>query len=46
MQSNWHAILFQLVPDTEHPHGLTDREFDSLFTANKPVIFNGHADPY
>jgi len=45
MQSNWHAILFRLVPDTEHPHGLTEREFDSLFRANKPVILSCHAYP-
>jgi xylulose-5-phosphate/fructose-6-phosphate phosphoketolase len=35
--------LFRLMPDTEHPHGLSDREFDSLFTTNRPVIFNFHA---
>ncbi|HEY0162676.1 MAG TPA: phosphoketolase family protein [Edaphobacter sp.] len=35
--------LFRLMPETEHPHGLSDREFDSLFTLNKPVIFNFHA---
>jgi xylulose-5-phosphate/fructose-6-phosphate phosphoketolase len=35
--------LFRLMPDTEHPHGLSDRDFDSLFTANKPVIFNFHS---
>jgi len=35
--------LFRLMPEREHPHGLTDREFDSLFTTNKPVIFNFHA---
>jgi len=38
--------LFRLVPDTEHPHGMSDREFDSLFTPNKPVIFNFHAYPW
>ena len=32
--------LFRLQPATEHPHGLTDRDFDSLFTTDKPVIFN------
>ena len=37
--------LFRLLPDTEHPHGLSDRDFDSLFTADKPVIFNFHAYP-
>jgi len=35
--------LFRLMPETEHPHGLSDREFDSLFTVDKPVIFNFHA---
>ena len=30
------------MPDTEHPHGLSDRDFDSLFTIDKPVIFNFH----
>jgi len=35
--------LYRLQPNTEHPHGLTDRDFTSLFTANKPIIFNFHA---
>jgi len=35
--------LFRLMPESEHPHGLSDREFDSLFTKDKPVIFNFHA---
>ncbi len=35
--------LFRLMPEREHPHGLSDGEFDSLFTRNKPVIFNFHA---
>jgi len=38
--------LFRLVPHTEHPHGLTDREFEALFTADKPVVFNFHAYPW
>ena len=38
--------LFRLVPDTEHPHGFSDREFDSLFTSDKPVMFNFHAYPW
>jgi xylulose-5-phosphate/fructose-6-phosphate phosphoketolase len=38
--------LFRLVPSTEHPHGMTDREFDALFTPNRPVIFNFHAYPW
>ena len=37
--------LFRLMPEKEHPHGLSDREFDSLFTIDKPVIFNFHAYP-
>ena len=37
--------LFRLMPEEEHPHGLSSREFDSLFTKNKPVIFNFHAYP-
>ncbi|QHN03310.1 phosphoketolase family protein [Granulicella sp. WH15] len=35
--------LFRLMPEHEHPHGLSEREFDSLFTKDKPVIFNFHA---
>ncbi|HEX5235006.1 MAG TPA: phosphoketolase family protein [Silvibacterium sp.] len=35
--------LYRLQPDTEHPHGLPDRDFDSIFTTDKPVIFNFHA---
>jgi xylulose-5-phosphate/fructose-6-phosphate phosphoketolase len=31
------------MPDSEHPHGLSDRDFDSLFTQDKPVIFNFHS---
>jgi xylulose-5-phosphate/fructose-6-phosphate phosphoketolase len=38
--------LFRLVPNTEHPHGFSDREFDALFTPDKPVIFNFHAYPW
>ena len=34
--------LFKLEQASQHPHGLTDREFDSLFTSDKPVIFNFH----
>ncbi len=34
--------LFRLMPETEHPHGLSDRDFDSLFTTDKPIIFNFH----
>lgn len=38
--------LYRLQPDTEHPHGLSDRDFDSLFTVDKPVIFNFHGYPW
>jgi xylulose-5-phosphate/fructose-6-phosphate phosphoketolase len=38
--------LMRLQPDTEHPHGLSDREFDALFTTGKPVIFAFHGYPY
>jgi xylulose-5-phosphate/fructose-6-phosphate phosphoketolase len=38
--------LFRLVPDSEHDHGLSDADFDSLFTRDKPVIFNFHGYPW
>ena len=38
--------LFKLQPSTEHPHGLPDRDFDSLFTTDKPIIFNFHGYPW
>ena len=38
--------LFKMQPDSEHPHGLNDHDFDSLFTADKPVIFNFHGYPW
>src|SRR5690348_359994 len=38
--------LYRLQPDSEHPHGLSDRDFDSLFTTDKPVIFNFHGYPW
>ncbi|HEY4357834.1 MAG TPA: phosphoketolase family protein [Acidobacteriaceae bacterium] len=37
--------LFKLMPATDHPHGLSDRDFDSLFTLDRPVIFNFHSYP-
>jgi xylulose-5-phosphate/fructose-6-phosphate phosphoketolase len=37
--------LMTLQPSTEHPHGLGDAEFDSIFTADKPVIFAFHGYP-
>jgi len=38
--------LYKLTPAGEHPHGLSDRDFDSLFTVDKPVIFNFHGYPW
>jgi xylulose-5-phosphate/fructose-6-phosphate phosphoketolase len=38
--------LFKLQPPSEHPHGLSDRDFDSLFTMDRPVIFNFHGYPW
>ena len=38
--------LFKLVPENEHPHGLANRDFDTLFTPDKPVIFNFHGYPW
>ena len=38
--------LMTLQPHEEHPHGLTDRDFDALFTKNKPVIFAHHGYPW
>jgi len=37
--------LMRLQPNTEHPHGLSDRAFDGLFTTDKPVIFAYHGYP-
>jgi xylulose-5-phosphate/fructose-6-phosphate phosphoketolase len=38
--------LFKLLPSTEHPHGLSDRDFDTLFTLDKPILFNFHGYPW
>jgi xylulose-5-phosphate/fructose-6-phosphate phosphoketolase len=38
--------LMRLQPETEHPHGLSDKEFDSLFTTNKPIVFAFHGYPW
>ena len=38
--------LMRLQPSTEHPHGLSDTDFDELFTKDKPVIFAFHAYPW
>jgi len=37
--------LMVLQPETQHPHGLNDRDFDALFTTDKPVIFAFHGYP-
>jgi len=37
--------LMKLEPNTEHPHGLNDKDFDNLFTRDKPIIFAFHAYP-
>ena len=37
--------LMKLQPHTEHPHGLTDSEYDTLFTKDKPIIFAYHGYP-
>ena len=36
----------RLTPDTEHPHGLPDAQFDALFTTDRPVIFAYHGYPW
>ena len=38
--------LFRMTSAGEHPHGLSDRDFDSLFTVDKPIIFNFHGYPW
>ncbi|HEY9767242.1 MAG TPA: phosphoketolase family protein [Coleofasciculaceae cyanobacterium] len=38
--------LYKLQSEGEHPHGLSNKEFDTLFTANKPVLFNFHGYPW
>jgi xylulose-5-phosphate/fructose-6-phosphate phosphoketolase len=38
--------LMRLQPQSEHPHGLSDTDFDDLFTTNKPVVFAFHAYPW
>jgi xylulose-5-phosphate/fructose-6-phosphate phosphoketolase len=38
--------LMTLQPRTEHPHGISDADFDSIFTADKPVIFAFHGYPW
>ncbi len=38
--------IMRLQPESEHPHGLPDKEFDALFTRDKPVIFAYHGYPW
>jgi xylulose-5-phosphate/fructose-6-phosphate phosphoketolase len=38
--------LMRLQPESEHPHGLSDHEFDSLFTTSKPIVFAYHGYPW
>lgn len=38
--------LFRMTPQSDHPHGLCDEDFDSLFTKDKPIIFNFHGYPW
>ncbi len=38
--------LMRIQPETEHPHGLSDREFDNIFTTDRPVIFAYHGYPW
>jgi xylulose-5-phosphate/fructose-6-phosphate phosphoketolase len=38
--------LMRLQPESEHPHGLSDADFDALFTISRPVIFAYHGYPY
>jgi xylulose-5-phosphate/fructose-6-phosphate phosphoketolase len=38
--------LMTLQPQSEHPHGISDKEYDSLFTTDKPIVFNFHGYPW
>jgi xylulose-5-phosphate/fructose-6-phosphate phosphoketolase len=38
--------LFKLISRVDHPHGMSDREFEALFTSTKPVVFNFHSYPW
>jgi xylulose-5-phosphate/fructose-6-phosphate phosphoketolase len=38
--------LMKLEPNTEHPHGLSDKDFDALFTKDKPIVFAFHGYPW
>jgi xylulose-5-phosphate/fructose-6-phosphate phosphoketolase len=37
--------LYRMTPASDHPHGLSERDFDSLFTVDRPIIFNFHGYP-
>ena len=38
--------LMTLQPSTEHPHGMADKDFDSIFTVDKPIVFAFHGYPW
>ena len=38
--------LMKLQPESEHPHGLPDDEFDALFTTDRPIVFAFHGYPW
>jgi xylulose-5-phosphate/fructose-6-phosphate phosphoketolase len=38
--------LMRLQPESEHPHGLSDREFDAIFTRDRPIVFAHHGYPW
>jgi len=38
--------LMRLQPDSEHPHGLSDHEFDTIFTSDRPIVFAYHGYPW
>ena len=38
--------LMTLQPESEHPHGLSDRDFDAIFTVDKPIVFAFHGYPW
>src|SRR5207249_4907007 len=38
--------LMKLQPSSEHPHGLADRDFDALFTRDRPIVFAYHGYPW
>jgi len=38
--------LMRLEPDSEHPHGLSERDFDGLFTTDRPIVFAFHGYPW